>query len=150
VTSIIRFPIKVLPDTSIYIPYINEGVSHPLIEMSFKKPMSYMCAVVMEELYAGALDAASIKLLNRMYETYEKLGRFVTPSVSDWQKAGKVIAKLGRKHGFESKYLARIQNDVLIALCARQIGAYVITRNMTDFQRIWEFVDFKLYTDEEA
>ena len=148
--SIIKFPVKAILDTSVYIPFINKGISHPAVEMQAGKPMLYMSAVVMEELYAGALDAASIKLLDRLYEVYEKLGRLVVPSATDWQKTGKVIAKLGRKHGFEGRYLARMQNDALIALCARQLGAYVITRNRTDFQRIQEFVDFKLHTDEEG
>ena len=144
--SIIKFPIKVLADTSIYIPFINKGISQPALEAIVEKPMLYMSAVVMEELYSGALDAASVKLLDRMYETYEKLGRLVVPSASDWQRAGRIVAKLGKKYGFERLYLARMQNDTLIALCARQISAYVVTRNTKDFLRIREFLEYKLYS----
>jgi len=36
-------------------------------------------------------------------------------------------------------------NDVLISLSARQIGAVVVTRNIKDFLRIKEFVNFNIY-----
>jgi predicted nucleic acid-binding protein len=146
--SIIRLPVKAILDTSVYIPFINKGISHPVVEMQAGKPTLYMSAVVMEELYAGALDAVSIKLLDKLYEVYEKLGRLVAPSTADWQKAGKIVSKLGKKYGFEQRYLTRMQNDTLIALCARQIGAYLVTQNTTDFLRIKEFLDYKLYPEK--
>jgi predicted nucleic acid-binding protein len=147
--SIARLPVKAVVDTSVYIPFINNGFSHPVIDGIYGQPVLYMSSVVIEELYAGAFDAISIKLIDRLYETFERLNRLIVPNASDWQKAGKVVAKLGRKYGFESLYLARIQNDVLIALSARQIGAYVITGNMKDYERIREFLDFKLYPPKD-
>ena len=138
------FPVKVIFDTSIYIPFINQGIEHPSTELNIAKPVYYMSAVVIEELYAGAFDNASIKLLDRMYDTFESLGRLAVPVASDWQRAGKIIVKLCQKYGFEGKYLAKITNDVLIALSARQIGAIVVTNNARDFLRIKEFVDFKV------
>lgn len=143
--SIIGFPIKVIFDTSIYIPFINKGIAYPTAELNIEKPILYMSAVVIEELYAGAFDKISIKLLDRMYETFENLGRLVTPGASDWQKAGKVIAKLGNKYGFEDRFLSKVTNDVLIALSARRIGAVLVTNNTKDFLKVKEFVDFKMY-----
>jgi hypothetical protein len=139
------FQVKVIFDTSIYIPFINQGIEYPSTELNIGKPVYYMSAVVIEELYAGAFDNASIKLLDRMYDTFESLGRLAVPDASGWQKAGKIIARLSQKYGFEDKYLAKITNDVLIALSARQIGAIVVTNNARDFLRIKEFVDFKVY-----
>jgi predicted nucleic acid-binding protein len=143
--SIIGFPAKVIFDTSIYIPFINNGIAYPAFELKFGRPSLHLSSVVIEELYAGAFDNSSIKLLDRMYDTFENLGRIVVPKASDWQKAGKIISSLGQKYGFEDKLLARITNDVLIALSARQIGALVVTHNIKDFLRIKEFADFKLY-----
>jgi len=136
---------KVIIDTSIYIPFINEGIFHPILELEYGTPLFYMSAVVIEELYAGALDTISIKLLDRMYETFENLGRIVIPEASDWQKTGKVIAKLRQKYGFEEKYLSKTTNDVLIAFSAKRIGAIVVTNNTKDFLRIKEFVNFGVY-----
>lgn len=138
-------PVKVILDTSIYIPFINDGIENPVIDLRSRKPLSYLCAVVIEELYAGAHDKTSINLLDRLYETFNKIGRLIVPEAADWQRTGKVIAKLGNKYGFEEKFLSKITNDVLIALSARKIGAMIVTKNTMDFIRIKEFVDFKIY-----
>lgn len=144
--SIVGFPVKVIIDTSIYIPFINKGITYPAIEVNIKKHILYMSAVVISELYAGAFDNPTVKLIDKLYKTFSGTQRIVIPLSSDWQIAGKVIARLGRKYGFEGKFLLRIQNDVLIALSARQIGASVITNNTRDFLRIKEFVNFNLLT----
>ena len=138
-------PVKIILDTSIYIPFINDGIENPVIDLRSRKPLSYLCAVVIEELYAGAHDKTSINLLDRLYETFNKIGRLIVPEAADWQRTGKVIAKLGNKYGFEEKFLSKITNDVLIALSARKIGAMIVTKNTMDFIRIKEFVDFKIH-----
>ena len=143
---------KVVFDTSIYIPFINDGIpySSPVFRnaLDIEKPLIYMSAVVIEELYAGAFDKVSVKLLDKMYKTFENIGRLITPEASDWQNAGKVAAALGKKSGLEDFFLSGLVNDVLISLSARRIGAVVVTRNMKDFVRIKEFVNFKIYTIE--
>ena len=141
------FPVKVIFDTSIYIPFINDGIAYPAGELNVDlgKQMLYMSAVVIEELYAGAFDTQSITLLDTLYKTFKNLNRLLIPEAADWQKTGKVIAKIGKKYGFEGVFLSKITNDVLIAVSARRIGALVITNNIKDFSRIKEFVDFKFY-----
>ena len=86
--SIKGFQAKIIYDTSIYIPFINNGTPYPANELNIGKPLTYLSAVVVEELYAGAFDNTSIKLLDKMYETFESLGRLITPAAPDWQKAG--------------------------------------------------------------
>lgn len=135
---------KVIIDSSVYIPYINEGRTHPLLEYEFGTPLIYMSAVVFQELYSGASDNATMKLVDKLFKTFDSLGRIVTPSASDWRIAGKTIAKLGKKYGFEKLFLSKIVNDVLIALSARKIGGVVVTRNTKDFLRIKEFINFSL------
>ncbi len=142
--SITGSPAKVIFDTSIYIPFLNKGTTNPLPDLADIKPILYMSSVVIEELYAGAFDAKTIKLIDKVYATFRNLNRLVVPDEADWQKTGKVVARLGAKYGFESKYLTRIQNDILISLTARRIGAVVITNNTRDFMRIKEFVDFRI------
>ena len=137
-------PLKLLLDTSIYIPFINKGISNPVLDLGPGRSLLFMSAVVLEELYAGAQDPASIKLLDKLYDVFVSANRLTVPDGRDWQKAGKIIAQLERKYGFEGKFLARITHDILIALCARRIGATVVTNNTKDFLRIREFVDYKL------
>lgn len=138
-------PSKLILDTSIYIPFINDGVAHPIIDFPQGHPIFFMSAVVMEELYAGASDAATMRLLDRLFDTFAKLNRMVAPDSLDWQKAGRVIAQLGRKYGFDDVFLSRITHDVLIALSARRIGASVVTNNRKGFLRIQEYVDVKIF-----
>lgn len=143
--SMAEHPVKLLLDTSIYIPFINQGIAHPTIEIRQGRPLIYMSAVVMEELYAGALDVSSSKLLDKMHDTFSSMGRLIVPDALDWQKTGKVVAQLGKKYGFEKLFLSRITNDILIAATARKIGAVVVTHNQKDFLKIQEYIDFEIY-----
>jgi predicted nucleic acid-binding protein len=143
--SMAEHPVKLVLDTSIYLSFINQGIAHPTIEIRQGRPLIYMCAVVMEELYAGALDVSSVKLLDKMYDTFFSMGRLIIPNETDWQKTGKVIAQLGKKYGFEKTFLSRITNDILIATTVRKIGAFVVTNNQKDFLKIQEYIDVKIY-----
>lgn len=138
-------PVKAILDASIYIPFINKGIAHPIFELKLERPVLYMSAEVIEELYAGAFDNTSITFLDRLYKTFENLGRLIVPDASDWKHTGRIVSKLGQKYGFEDTFLSRITNDILIALSARRIGAIVVTNNTKDFLRIKEFVEFKIY-----
>ena len=55
------FPVKIIFDTSIYIPFINQGIEYSQKTLNIGKSVYYMSAVVIEELYAGAFDNASIR-----------------------------------------------------------------------------------------
>jgi predicted nucleic acid-binding protein len=139
-----EYPLKAICDTSVYIPFINRGITHPVISPSVS-PVLYMSTVVLSELYAGSHDSQSIKLLDKLYHTFQNVGRIIVPDESDWQKTGGIISRLREKYGYEMRYLSRIQNDILIAFSARRIGAFVVTHNKKDFQRIKEFIDFRIY-----
>ena len=139
-----EYPFKALCDTSVYIPFINQGIIHPVFTESVR-PVLYMSMVVLAELYAGSHDANSVKLVDRLYNTFLSVGRLSVPNNEDWRKSGIIMARLGQKYGFEAKYISKIQNDILIACSARRIGAFVVTQNKKDFLRIKEFMDFRIY-----
>ena len=71
-----------------------------------------------------------------------KLGRLVIPAASTQILIGKVCQKLQLSGKLDPSY-PRIYNDVSIALLARQIGATVVTRNISDFEKIHKVVDFR-------
>ncbi len=139
------YQIKAILDTSVYIPFLRDGIIHPKFPEDFLNPLLFMSSVVVSELYAGAHDNLTIKLLDKLYHTFQKVGRLIVPSVEDWRQAGGIIAKNGKKYGYDSTYLSRLQNDILIACSARRIGAFVLTKNEKDFLRIHEFLDFRIY-----
>jgi predicted nucleic acid-binding protein len=102
-----------------------------------KSPL-WLSSVVLEELYAGA-DAAGTRILTKLEHDFELTGRILTPNHGDWTRAGKVLARLGKKHGYEQIGQARMANDALIATSAARIGITVITANQRDFARLAEF-----------
>jgi predicted nucleic acid-binding protein len=107
-----------------------------------------MSSVVFAELYAGAKDRSTMRQLQRVYRTFERLDRVIEPDKQVWVEAGQVLQQFGTRHGFEATGLARITHDVLIALTARKVGAVVYTRNKKDFERIRDLRDFDLRVDD--
>ncbi len=123
-----------------------------------RKPQSlpqsfYMSAVVLEELAAGARDGSVLKELGAALKNYQQAGRLLVPTAEDWYLAGKVIyalqqgaksKKTGDKPPLPPEIRCRIINDVLIARTAKRSNATVITKNISDFERIKRFCAVKV------
>jgi len=103
----------------------------------------WLSAVVLEELYVGALNGKLKKLLNKFEKDFDKVNRLLVPNQNDWATCGQVLSKIGEKHGFESVKKARLTNDCLIAMTCAGRGLTVITHNAEDFKVISEFRPFK-------
>jgi len=143
-------PAKAILDTSVYLPFLRrDGEIHDL-GFLLRPTLLYMSSVVFAEIYAGAKDQSAIRRLGKLYRTFDRLDRVITPDKQVWFEAGQVLQQLGVRHGFEATGLARLTHDVLIALSARKIGAVVFTRNRRDFERIREIRDFELRVYEES
>jgi len=102
-----------------------------------KAPL-WVSAVVLEELYAGA-DAAGARLIEKLERDFEKARRVLIPNLSDWTQTGRILARVGAKHGFERIGRERLTNDALLAASAARGGIEVITANARDFARLAEF-----------
>lgn len=113
----------------------------------------YMSVVVLQELVAGANDAAAIKIFEHSRHEYRKLNRLLVPTEEDWWHAGLVLNSLQRgrrskktgkipKISVAERY--RIINDVLIARTAKRAGVTVVTDNVNDFLKIRNFCDVKI------
>jgi len=130
---------KVVFDTNIYIGIFNHGLYKD--EISGLHKVMYLVHPVLHELWIGAKGNAEIKHLIRFGNTFVKLGRLVQPGPSTQILIGRVCHKL-RFSGKMDPKNPKDYNDVCIALLARQIGATIITRNVEDFKRINETIDF--------
>ncbi len=133
---------RVVIDTNLYIDWLNAG-GH---EAVFFEPgaVKYLSAVVMMELFAGTTSDRDRKVLKGVTDTFEKLGRIVTPSTTAYKEAGEVLRRLQILKGYNLRRAYSLVNDVLIALSARSIGATVVTRNKRDFIAIQDVRPFKL------
>jgi predicted nucleic acid-binding protein len=112
-----------------------------------------MCAVVLQELVAGADDASRIKDFERSRHEFRKSNRLLVPTEEDWWQAGLALNALQRgrrskKTGMIPKISVaeryRIINDVLIARTAKRAGVMVVTDNVNDFVKIRNFCDVKI------
>jgi len=97
---------------------------------------------VLQELYAGAGDD-SRSLIEKLERDFEGLKRILVPNLSDWTLAGRVLARLAAKYGYEKIGRGRLTNDALIAMSAGRSGIRVITANERDFRRLAEFCPFQ-------
>ncbi|HEU4340312.1 MAG TPA: type II toxin-antitoxin system VapC family toxin [Candidatus Binatia bacterium] len=137
-------PAKAILDTSVYLFFLRKGTRIYDLGFLLRPTLLYMSSVVFAELYAGAKDRFTLRQLQRVYRTFDRLDRVITPDKQVWFEAGQVLQQLGVQYGFEATGLARLTHDVLIALTARKIGAVVYTRNQKDFERIRALKDFYL------
>lgn len=110
-------------------------------------------AVVLEELTAGARDAAEVRRLGSVRAVAEAAGALLTPNGEDWFQAGKVLNSLYR--GLRSRRSRqpvsipreeqqRLLRDVLIARSAKRANAEVVTYNRDDFEKIRRFCNVRV------
>lgn len=130
-------------DTSIYISALRQEDQGALSvrRLAADSPL-WLSAVVLEELYAGAGNRER-RVIERLERDFERAKRILVPSQGDWTEAGRVLARLADKYGYEQIGQGRLTNDALIAMSARRIGIRVITANQRDYSRLAEFRTFQ-------
>ena len=135
-----------LLDTNVYTFAIKSDIGTDLFERRFLPLVfrTYLSSIVVEELYAGALDAGAVRLVERYVGVLERASRVVTPTFQDWKEAGKLVAQITRKEPGRKSKIQQMLNDILLALSARRIGADLFTFNRDDFQLIRRYKSFSL------
>jgi len=132
-----------LLDASVYISALRRGDSAVLTlrRLAVDRPL-WLSAVVLEELYAGSA-ASSRPAVDRLERDFDGIKRILLPNLRDWSQAGKLLARLAARHGYEQIGKGRLTNDALIATSAARLGIEVITTNARDFSRLAEFHSFQ-------
>jgi predicted nucleic acid-binding protein len=129
----------VLFDSSMYITALRVGNDAALLLQRWARESPlWLSSVVLEELYAGA-NANDYPILEKLERDFERARRVLTPNLKDWTQAGRVLARLAQKYGYERIGQARLTNDALIATSAARAGITVLTVNQRDFARLAEF-----------
>ena len=129
----------ILFDSSIYIGALRVGgdAALPLQRWARESPL-WLSSVVLQELYAGA-SRNEHRIFEKLERDFERARRVLVPNLGDWTQAGKVLARLAEKYGYERIGQARLTNDALIATSAGRAGITVVTVNQRDFGRLAEF-----------
>jgi predicted nucleic acid-binding protein len=129
----------VLFDSSVYITALRASTdSVTLLRRWVKESPLWLSSVVLEELYAGA-NPTDRRVLDRLERDFDKANRILVPSLRDWTLAGKILANVAQKHGYEKIGKARLTNDALISTSAARNGITVVTTNSRDFSLLAEF-----------
>ena len=129
----------VLFDSSIYIAALRAGRNSAIVLRRWVSESPFwLSSVVLEELYAGA-NPSDRRILEKLERDFEKARRVLVPNLSDWTFAGKILAGVAQKYGYEKIGKARLTNDALISTSAARNGITVITANPRDFALLGEF-----------
>lgn len=125
-------------DTSVYIDNLRSGrFKQEILDLKLVVRCS---AVVLAELSRGARS----REMRRFVDGLAKNLRIIAPTEREWIESGKIVCHLIAERGYEVNKTREIHFDVLIALTARRIGAYLITCNSKDFIAIQKYVGFEL------
>jgi predicted nucleic acid-binding protein len=131
--------VPVLFDSSIYITALRVGSDSALLLQRWARESPlWLSSVVLEELYAGA-NTGDYPVLEKLERDFERARRVLIPNLSDLTHAGRVLARLAQKYGYERIGQARLTNDALIATSAARTGITVLTTNQRDFALLAEF-----------
>jgi len=128
----------VIFDTSVLVDELRTGRHRKKIDSV--DGLVRTSAVVLAELWRGAIDTAERKLLMALARNHPVL----TPTEQNWIESGEILARIRADRGFAPARLRDLHFDVLIALTARSHGARLITTNRTDFELINSYREFKL------
>jgi predicted nucleic acid-binding protein len=137
---------KVLLDTNVYVGACASPEAQARFRTSFFPlvPLTVLSAVVAYELRVNACNERTRRLVDEWVRPMESSGRVVAPTFSDWVEAADIVTRVfDRDRSWRSK-LPALLNDLLIALCARRVGATVVTYNGQDFRLIRRHKEFSL------
>jgi predicted nucleic acid-binding protein len=125
-------------DTSVYIDNLrSERFKQEILDLKFVVRCS---AVVLAELSRGARSREMKRFVNGLAKNL----RIIAPTEREWVESGKIVCHLVAERRYDVHKTRAIHFDVLIALTAKRIGAYLVTCNATDFTAIRRYLDFEL------
>jgi predicted nucleic acid-binding protein len=131
--------VKYALDTNIFIDGFRSEEAQSEVFAFFNRalPFTYLSAVVMQELAAGARSTQAARDVQQgVFEPFERRRRVFAPSNAAFAESGRVLAALAAREGWhllEEK--PSLLNDALVAVSCREQGITLITKD-ADFKRL--------------
>jgi predicted nucleic acid-binding protein len=135
--------VKYALDTNIFIDGFRdeEAQADVFVFLGRTLPFTYLSAVVMQELAAGARTAHAARDVQQgVFEPFERRRRVFAPSAAAFVESGRVLAAVAAREGwhlFDEN--PSLLNDALIATSCRERGITLITKD-GDFKRLSAFI----------
>ena len=130
-------------DTNIFIDGFRseEAQAEVFAFLNRALPFTYLSAVVMQELAAGARTTEAARDLQRgVFEPFERRRRVFAPSAAAFVESGRVIAAVTALEGWQLvDKNPSLLNDALIAASCREQGITLVTKD-GDLKRLAPFV----------
>ena len=130
-------------DTNIFIDgFRNEEAQAEVFAfLNRALPFTYLSAVVMQELAAGARTREAARDVQQgVFEPFERRQRVFAPSNAAFAESGRVLAAVAAREGWQLlDEKPSLLNDALIAASCREQGITLITKD-GDFKRLAPFV----------
>ncbi len=114
-------------DTSVVIDAVRQPESMAQLKqfLEWALPYTALTSVVVSELLRGARTKEARAFLEaQIVGPFQRRRRIVAPSVAAWTRTGELLGRLGGK-----TVSPAVQNDLLIAWTARELGWVVVTKD---------------------
>jgi predicted nucleic acid-binding protein len=135
--------VKYTLDTNVFIDGFrtDEAQAEVFAFLNRALPFTYLSAVVMQELAAGARTTDAARYLQRgVFEPFQRRRRVFAPSSTAFAESGRVLAAVAAREGWHRlDEKPSLLNDSLIAASCREQGITLITKD-ADFRRLAPFV----------
>ena len=125
-------------DTNIYIDAFRDPDAEAALLGFLERalPFTFLSAVVMQELAAGARTPAQLRELERsVFQPFVRRGRVFAPMTAAFVRSGRLIAAVAAREGWPTIHEnPSLLNDALLAASCREAGITLVTRD-SDFDR---------------
>lgn len=125
-------------DTNIYIDAFRDAAAGAAFLRFLERalPLTFLSAIVMQELAAGARNAAQRRELQRsVFGPFIRRGRVFAPSATAFVDSGRLIADVAAREGWNAvRHNSSLLIDALLATSCREQGIALVTSD-GDFDR---------------
>lgn len=126
-------------DTNIFVDGLRTETAQAEVLAFLERalPITYLSAVVVQELTAGArTEDAALEVERGIARPFERRRRVFVPSAAAFAASGRALAAVARREGWQRvDENPSLLNDALIAASCREQGITLITRDR-DFERL--------------
>ncbi|MBI4411294.1 MAG: PIN domain-containing protein [Deltaproteobacteria bacterium] len=129
----------VLFDTSILIPLYNENRYRERVLDLGGRTRLFFSVVAINEFIRGAHDRRSQNLVRSFLDTVKE--NLISPTERQWIECGSVSERILKRERRSKEKVILLQNDILIAIGARDADAILVTADRNDFTILKEFID---------
>ncbi len=120
-------------DTSVFIQIVRGRMPPDAVIKPLAAGRAYLSSVVAHELWAGVETRQDVGDMKWLLSAFDRVGAIITPAHEDWVLAGRLLVQYQRVYG--TMDIRHHSHDVLIVLCAAQVGGTVMTANLRHMDR---------------